>query len=55
VGSRWSGLDGGRGHLLGRELTVRVEGRGAAARAREAVLRLPRGDPAGAAGVAAVA
>ena len=55
VGSRWSGLDGGAGHLLGRELTVRVEGRGAAARAQEAVLRLPRGDPAGGAGVAAVA
>jgi hypothetical protein len=55
VGSRWSGLDDGAGHLLGRELTVRVEGRGAAARAQEAVLRLPRDGPAGCAGVAAVA
>jgi len=55
VGSRWSGLEGGAGHLLARELTVRVEGRGAAARPREAVLELPRAEPAGGAPSEAVA
>src|SRR5262249_57353854 len=55
VGSRWSGLDSGAGHLVGRELTVRAEGRGAAARPRQAVLRLSPGDPTGGTGVAAVA
>jgi hypothetical protein len=41
VASRWSGLDGGAGHLLTRELTVRVEGRGAATRPQEARITLP--------------
>lgn len=47
VGGRWAGLERGPGHLLTRELTVRVEGRGAATRPREGVLALPPGGPAG--------
>lgn len=46
VGSHWSGLECGAGHLLTRELTIRVEGRGAATRPREARLTLPHARPA---------
>jgi len=35
VDSRWAGLAEGAGHLTGREVTVRAEGRGPAARPRE--------------------
>jgi hypothetical protein len=45
VGSSWHGLERGAGHLLTRELTVRVEGRGAATRPREARLALPHAQP----------
>jgi hypothetical protein len=40
-GSRWSGLDQGRGRLLRRELTVVARGRGAAARSRVATIVMP--------------
>lgn len=39
--SRWYGVGTGHGHLRGRELRVRREGRGAAAFPREATLWLP--------------
>jgi hypothetical protein len=55
VGSRWLGLEHGAGHLRSRELTVRVEGRGAANRPREARLGLPRTDPAAGTAAEAVA
>lgn len=41
VASRWHGVDAGHGQLRARELRVRAEGRGAAARPREAALWLP--------------
>jgi hypothetical protein len=41
--SSWSGLDGGHGHLVERELTVTVRGRGAAARPTRGRVTLPAG------------
>jgi hypothetical protein len=35
VDSMWAGLEQGAGHLMARQITVRVEGRGAASRPRE--------------------
>lgn len=40
-GGRWEGLDEGHGHLRARRVTVRGEGRGSAARVREAEIWLP--------------
>lgn len=43
VDNKWQGLEHGAGHLMARQLTVRVEGRGAASRPREARLGFPHG------------
>lgn len=43
VDSTWAGLERGAGHLMARQLTVRVEGRGAASRPREGQIDLPYG------------
>jgi hypothetical protein len=40
-GARWEGLGDGHGHLRARRVVVRGEGRGSAARAREAGIWLP--------------
>jgi hypothetical protein len=40
TGCRWDGIGAGHGHLRGRELELRVDGRGAAARTRRLALRL---------------
>jgi hypothetical protein len=41
TGSDWEGLDGGRGRLRKRRLTVTARGRGAAAQPKEATFWLP--------------
>ncbi|MFQ5557873.1 MAG: hypothetical protein ACE5GB_10265 [Acidimicrobiales bacterium] len=46
IGAEWSGLGDGHGVLMSRRVTVRADGRRAAARSREATLLLPGPDGA---------
>lgn len=48
TGSEWDGLDGGRGRLRKRQLTVTAQGRGAAAQPRKATFWLPAYETLGA-------